>query len=104
VDTSCTRAWSCSPDDAPKYLDENGVPYTPDSFPLATAVRISADYPGFFPPTGEVPTLDFSISQADKDFLHQLGYDTEQQFFAAAPRAVNRFGRASPAVGRRADG
>jgi hypothetical protein len=47
---------------------------------------------------------DFSISQADKDFLYQSGYDTAQQFCAAAPRAVNRFGRASPAVGRRADG
>jgi NTE family protein len=184
------------PDDAPKYLDGNGVPYTPDGFPLATAVRISAGYPGFFPPialvdaatrtkgalvdggitssfpvflfddpepqhptwafrlfdgepperppvnpikgvlwpidmvkdvldtainalddfelktfpdrviaipTGEVPTLDFSISQADKDFLYQSGYDTAQQFFAAAPQGVNRFGRVSPAVGLRAN-
>jgi NTE family protein len=38
------------PDDAGKYLDESGNPYTPKTFPLVTAVRISAGYPGFFPP------------------------------------------------------
>jgi NTE family protein len=38
------------PDDVPKYLDEHGEPYQADRFPIATAVRISAGYPGFFPP------------------------------------------------------
>lgn len=38
------------PDDAGKYLDDLGDPYTPGNFPIATAVRISAGYPGFFPP------------------------------------------------------
>jgi NTE family protein len=38
------------PDDAGKYLDDQGNPYTPASFPVGTAVRISAGYPGFFPP------------------------------------------------------
>jgi NTE family protein len=180
------------PDDAPKYQDEHGVPYTPEAFPLATAVRISAGYPGFFPPialvdtatktkgalvdggitssfpvflfddpepqrptwafrlfggepperppnnpikgvmwpidmvkdvldtaidalddfelqtfpdrvigipTGSVATLDFSLSQADKDFLYQSGYDAAREFFAASPKAVNRFGRSSLMLG-----
>jgi NTE family protein len=38
------------PDDVTGYLDDDGKPYVPDRFPIATAVRISAGYPGFFPP------------------------------------------------------
>jgi hypothetical protein len=38
------------PDDVGKYLDAHGKPYVPEEFPIATAVRISAGYPGFFPP------------------------------------------------------
>jgi NTE family protein len=38
------------PDDAGKYLAPDGSPYLPDRFPIVTAVRISAGYPGFFPP------------------------------------------------------
>jgi len=38
------------PDDVGKYVDEHGRPYEPGEFPIATAVRISAGYPGFFPP------------------------------------------------------
>jgi NTE family protein len=39
------------PDDAGLYLDPaNGKPFTPETLPLNTAVRISAGYPGFFPP------------------------------------------------------
>lgn len=178
------------PDDAGKYLDGGGKPYTPANFPIATAVRISAGYPGFFPPitlrdaatgspgalvdggvvasfpvflfddpkprwptwafrlfggfpperppnhpirgllwpidmikdvidtainalddfelktfperviaipTGSVATLNFSLSQEEKDFLYKAGYDTAKQFFAGKPQATNRFG-AKPAV------
>jgi NTE family protein len=38
------------PDDVTNYLDDDGKPYVPDDFPIATAVRISAGFPGFFPP------------------------------------------------------
>lgn len=39
------------PDDAGKYLDpDSGDPYGPENFPLVKAARISAGYPGFFPP------------------------------------------------------
>jgi len=177
------------PDDAGLYLDEqSGEPYTPATFPIATAVRISAGYPGFFPPialkdaatgspgalvdggvtapfpvflfdnpdprwptwafrlfggmppeqppdhpikglfwpidmvkdvidtainalddfelktfpdrvialpTGNVSTLNFSLSQADKDFLYSSGYDTAKSFFASDPAGKNRFGKAA---------
>jgi NTE family protein len=38
------------PDDVALYLDGDGKPYTPDEFPVALAGRISAGFPGFFPP------------------------------------------------------
>jgi NTE family protein len=40
------------PDDAHMYLDSDGERYAADgsNFPIATAVRISAGFPGFFPP------------------------------------------------------
>jgi predicted acylesterase/phospholipase RssA len=39
------------PDDAGPYLnEESGGAYVPAEFSIATAVRISAGYPGFFPP------------------------------------------------------
>jgi NTE family protein len=38
------------PEDVVLYADDNGKPYTPDAFPIADAVRISAGYPYFFPP------------------------------------------------------
>lgn len=178
------------PDDAGDYLDQDGKPYTPASFPIATAVRISAGYPGFFPPialkdavtgtpgalvdggvtsgfpvflfdrpkpeyptwafrlfgglpaeqppvnpingllwpidmakdvidtainalddfelktfperviaipTGNVSTLNFSLSQQDKDFLYQSGYEAAKKFFVGQPSATNRFG-ANPRV------
>ncbi len=178
------------PDDVGKYLDENGQPYRPTDFPIATAVRISAGYPGFFPPlaltdaatrspgalvdggvtssfpvflfdepspqwptwafrlyggtqpeqppnnpikglawpigmiedvidtainalddfelktfpdrviaipTGSIATLNFSLSQQEKDFLYDSGYQTAKRFFAAHPAGTNRFG-ARPAT------
>ncbi len=181
------------PDDAGKYLDDAGNPYTPANFPLATAVRISAGYPGFFPPvalrdtatgtpgalvdggitssfpvflfdqpdpghptwafrlfggappeqpannpirgllwpidmvkdvidtginalddfelkifpgrviaipTGNVSTLNFSLSQQDKDFLYESGYETAKKFFDADPQPTNRFGKTPPVASR----
>jgi NTE family protein len=38
------------PDDAGRYLDPEGVPWTPEAFPIAEAVRMSAGYPFMFAP------------------------------------------------------
>ncbi len=40
------------PDDVALYQDKHGKPLDPEEFPVAKAVRISAGYPYFFPPTG----------------------------------------------------
>lgn len=177
------------PDDVGKYLDRHGKPYVPEEFPLATAVRISAGYPGFFPPvtlkdaetgvdgalvdggvtsnlpvflfdrpqpkhptwafrlysgsrpdrppshpiggplwpvamikdvidtatnaldsfelqafgertiaipTGSVPTLDFSLSPEQREFLYQSGYTAAKAFFERGPKPINRFGALPP--------
>jgi hypothetical protein len=42
--------------------------------------------------TGSISTLNFSLSQKDKDFLYQSGYDTTKKFFAGQPAGTNRFG------------
>jgi NTE family protein len=70
------------PEDAVLYLDESGKPFTPSSFPIATAVRISAGYPYFFPPialedaaTGKEGVLvDGGVTSAFPVFL----FDSEQ--------------------------
>jgi NTE family protein len=178
------------PDDVAKYLDEHGKPFVPNEFPIATAVRISAGYPGYFPPipledaatgkdgalvdggvtsafpvflfdqpepkratwafrlydgtppeqppyhpisgplwpvdmisdvidtainalddfelktfgnrviaipTGSVSALDFSLSEAQKNELYDLGYAAAKAFFDAGPDPTNRFGAKPPA-------
>jgi NTE family protein len=185
------------PDDAGKYLDDHDAPYTKETFPIATAVRISAGYPGFFPPialkdkatgtqgalvdggvtatfpvflfdhpqpqrptwafrlfggnppeqppvnpikgllwpidmvkdvidtainalddfevaifpgrviaipTGTISTLNFSLSEADKDFLYTSGYNTAKQFFDGNPAPTNRFGVTPPVAAADAAG
>jgi NTE family protein len=179
------------PDDVGHYVDESGTPFVPGEFPIATAVRISAGYPGFFPPialrdavtgkdgalvdggvtsgfpvflfdkpsptratwafrlydgspperppyhpisgllwpvdlisdvidtaintlddfelktfgnrviavpTGTVSALDFSLSEAQKKELYDLGYAAAKAFFDADPDPTNRFGARPPAA------
>jgi NTE family protein len=42
--------------------------------------------------TGSVPTLEFSISDQQKQFLYDSGYEAAKQFFATHPTGENRFG------------
>jgi hypothetical protein len=44
-------------------------------------------------PTGSISTLNFSLSEADKQFLFRSGYDTAKQFFEQGPDPTNRFGK-----------
>jgi hypothetical protein len=47
-------------------------------------------------PTGSVSTLNFSLSEAEREFLYRSGYETAKQFFTA-PDPTNRFGARPPA-------
>jgi NTE family protein len=44
-------------------------------------------------PTGDVPTLDFSLSDAQKKELYDFGYSTAEAFFEAKPDGVNTYGK-----------
>jgi hypothetical protein len=41
--------------------------------------------------------LNFSLSEQEKAFLYQSGYDTAKKFFERHPRPTNRFGATPPA-------
>lgn len=43
-------------------------------------------------PTGAVPTLQFDLSDEQKKFLYDSGYNTAKAFFASAPDARNTYG------------
>lgn len=43
-------------------------------------------------PTGDIPTLDFSLSDAQKDELYEFGYEAAKKFFIASPSGRNTFG------------
>jgi NTE family protein len=47
-------------------------------------------------PTGDISTLDFGISDQQKEFLYDSGYQAAKAFFADQPTGVNSYG-ASPA-------
>ena len=43
-------------------------------------------------PTGAVPTLEFALTDEQKEYLYTSGYETAQSFFAANPDGRNSFG------------
>jgi NTE family protein len=47
-------------------------------------------------PTGDVPTLDFSLSREQQEFLYTSGHDAAKAFFDAQPDGRNNYG-ATPA-------
>lgn len=44
-------------------------------------------------PTGNVPTLDFGLSEAQKQELYDFGYSAAKAFFAAGPDGRNSYGQ-----------
>ncbi len=43
-------------------------------------------------PTGDVETLDFKLSSAQRDFLYRSGYEAGKEFFAGHPSGRNTLG------------
>jgi NTE family protein len=43
-------------------------------------------------PTGDISTLDFGISDQQKEFLYDSGYEAAKAFFAGHPTGVNSYG------------
>ena len=44
-------------------------------------------------PTGAVSTLNFNLSDAEKDYLYESGLKAARQFFARAPVGENSYGK-----------
>ena len=47
-------------------------------------------------PTGDIPTLDFALTEAQKKELYDSGYNTAKTFFAAKPDGRNTYGKVPP--------
>jgi NTE family protein len=47
-------------------------------------------------PTGEIETLDFDLSKAEKDELFEFGHQAAKEFFAKDPKGVNLLFGATP--------
>jgi hypothetical protein len=43
-------------------------------------------------PTGDVPTLDFGLSDSDRDMLRRSGHTAAEQFFRTQRRYLNHAG------------
>ena len=54
------------PQDAPLYLDKHGTPYTPEEFPLATAVRISGSKTPGVGQNSSAQVGQYSLSQPSR--------------------------------------
>jgi hypothetical protein len=46
--------------------------------------------------TGDIPTLDFALTEAQKKALYDSGYNTANAFFEAKPDGRNTFGAVPP--------
>jgi NTE family protein len=44
-------------------------------------------------PTGEVSTLNFNLSDAEKAYLYESGLDAARKFFAESPKPENSYGK-----------
>ena len=47
-------------------------------------------------PTGDIPTLDFALTEAQKKELYDSGYKTAKAFFDAKPDGRNTYGKVPP--------
>lgn len=52
-------------------------------------------------PTGDVPTLDFALTTAQKTFLFESGYQAAKEFFDAHPDGRNTYGAIPGNIARR---
>jgi NTE family protein len=47
-------------------------------------------------PTGDVSTLDFALTEEQKTFLYDSGYQAAKSFFDSKPKATNTYGATPP--------
>ncbi|MGB7684303.1 MAG: patatin-like phospholipase family protein [Solirubrobacterales bacterium] len=101
------RLYSGTGPEKPSYTEIDGALWPIDMLKAIVDTSINAldklEMVAFAPrtislPTGDIPTLDFSLSEEQKKELYDFGYETTKKFFEATPDGRNTFG-AVPAGG-----
>jgi NTE family protein len=95
------RLFGGNPPEKPSYAEIDGPLWPVDMLKAIVDTSMNAldklEMVAFQPrtisiPTGDVPTLDFDLSDAQKKELYDFGYDTAKAFFAAKPDGRNTYG------------
>jgi NTE family protein len=95
------RLFSGNPPEKPSYTSIDGAGWPVEMLKAIVDTSMNAldklEMATFLPrtisiPTGDVPTLDFSLDKAQKKELYDFGYDTAKAFFEAKPDGRNTFG------------
>jgi NTE family protein len=96
------RLFAGNPPEKPSYTEIKGPFWPVDMLKAIVDTSINAldklEMQAFAPrtisiPTGDVPTLDFNLSDAQKKELFDWGYKTAKAFFEAQPDGRNTFGQ-----------
>jgi NTE family protein len=101
------RLYSGNPPEMPPYTEIDGIDWPVDMLKAIVDTSMNAFDKfatlAFGPrtisiPTGDVETLDFSLSQEQKDELFDFGREAAAGFFADKPTGVNTFGAIPKAI------
>lgn len=96
------RLFAGNPPEKPAYTEIDGVAWPVDMLKAIVDTSMSAldklEMVAFRPrtisiPTGDVPTLDFDLSEAQKRELYDFGYGAAKAFFEAKPDGRNTYGQ-----------
>lgn len=94
------RLFSGKPPEKPSYTEIKGLLWSVDMLEAIVDTSINVldkfEMKAFEPrtisiPTGDIPTLDFSLSDKQKEELYDFGYEAAKKFFEAKPNGVNTF-------------
>jgi NTE family protein len=95
------RLFGGNPPEKPTYTAIDGMEWPIDMLKAIVDTSMNAldklEMVAFAPrtisiPTGDIPTLDFTLSEAQKKELYDFGYNTARAFFEAKPDGRNTFG------------
>ncbi len=101
------RLYSGNPPEQPPYTEIEGIDWPVDMLKAIVDTSMNAfdkfDTMAFGPrtisiPTGDIESLDFSLSQPQKDALFAFGHEAAANFFKAEPTGVNTFGAVPKAI------
>jgi NTE family protein len=103
------RLFAGNPPEKPAYTEISGPLWPVDMLKAIVDTSMNAldklEMVAFAPrtisiPTGDIPTLDFNLSEAEKKQLYDSGYTTAKAFFEANPDGRNTFGQVPASLAR----